>query len=305
MTAPVHLGLDVGGSSIKIVAVDPDGTVLRHDRLEIDPRRHPAEAAERVAARVADLAPATIGIGSAGTIDAAAGVVLESPNLPGWSGVAVRDLFSTSLGRPLAIDNDANCAAIGEHWLGAGRGARSVVVVTLGTGIGGGIVLEDRIWRGASGTAGEIGHVPILADGGPPCPCGSRGCLETLASATAIVRLAGERLAAGEASRIRPGAFTAQDVAAAARAGDDLARRVMESAGRHLGIGLAVLVNLVNPERVVLVGGLAGAWDLLEDSTRRALSRAAFRRPVAAVSVVLGTLGELAGAIGAARLGML
>ncbi|MBI4615749.1 MAG: ROK family protein [Planctomycetes bacterium] len=309
MNELLHAGIDLGGTNVKIVLVTADGIVHAREIVPTRASDPPHTTVERVASAIRRLTGgrrlAGAGLGCAGALDLEAGVVVESPNLPAWNGAPARRLFAELLGVPVEFDNDANCAALGEHWLGAGRGASSLVALTLGTGIGGGIVLGGRVWRGATGTAGEIGHVTIAPDTGPICGCGSRGCVETLASATAIVREVARRLAAGERSMLAGREPTAREAAEAARAGDALARSVFDEAGRHLGIALALLANLLNPERAVLCGGLAGAWDILEAAARAALRRHAFARPAGTLDIRTGELGEFSGALGAARMTVL
>ncbi|MEK6710349.1 MAG: ROK family protein, partial [Nitrospinota bacterium] len=242
-----------------------------------------------------------VGVGAAGVIDAQAGRIVQSPNLPPLSGFPLRERLKETLGGITPhLMNDANAAALGEFHAGAGRGFRSMVLLTLGTGIGGGIVLDGKLWEGAAGVAGEVGHMCIQA-GGPECTCGARGCLEACVSGWALARDA--RAAARE-----PGSalaslpeLTPKRLADLALAGDAGALALWEKAGTMLGTGIANLMNLLNPECVVLVGGLAQAGELLLAPARRAWERQALGRARASAPVLLGALGEWAGARGAVQ----
>ncbi|MCU0723822.1 MAG: ROK family protein, partial [Planctomycetes bacterium] len=203
-----------------------------------------------------------MGIGVAGPLDQSAGKIFTPPNLPGLAGMALGPAVATGLGIPAFLENDANAAAYGEWRVGSGRGTRHFLALTLGTGVGGGIVVDGRILVGADGAAGEFGHVTVHPDG-PPCGCGSRGCLEAYASANATARRFVEGVRAGKAAL--PGSFAkpleevrSADVHAFAKDGNAFAREVLAETGRWLGIGVASLVNVFNPDMVALLGGLAG-----------------------------------------------
>lgn len=208
--------------------------------------------------------PAAIGVSFGGPVNAAEGVVLLSHHVPGWENVPLREQLVARFGVPAAVDNDANVAALGEWRFGAGQGCHSLLYVTVSTGIGGGWVLDRRIYHGADSLAGEIGHMTVQP-GGPVCTCGRRGCLEAVAAGAAIARRARERLAAepqaGEILRGLvggdAGAITAKHVSQAAQAGDELAQQVLEEAARALGFGIGCAIALMNPERVVVGGGVA------------------------------------------------
>ncbi len=250
-----------------------------------------------------------LGLGIPGPIDAETGVCLFSPNL-GWRGLDVgsyfRQAFSQgSNGLAVLLDNDVRAATLGEAWLGAGRGFRTFVCLTIGTGIGSGIILNGRLWRGAGSSAGELGHIPVVrGPDAPLCGCGRRGCLEAVASGSAIAREAAEAASRGEAPALagvsRP---TARDVAEAARRGDQAARAILGRAGAHLGTGIATVVNLLNPEAVIVGGGVAGAWDLLGPVVEHTVRERAFPPNLVSLRGIFpAVLGEDAGAIGAASL---
>ncbi len=245
-----------------------------------------------------------VGIGVPGAVDPARGIVFLAPNLR-WRNVPVRDLFQRRLDLPVVVDNDANCAALGEWWAGAGRGSSLMVGVTLGTGIGGAIVRNGRVLRGVSGAAGEVGHVTVQM-GGRLCSCGNRGCLEAYASGTAIAARARERVQEGSASSLTemaesdPGRITAALVTRAAARGDALATEVIEEAAGYLGAGLAGLVNILNPDRIVLAGGVVQAGDLLLKPVRAEVRQRAFEVSSEACVIAVARQPELAGVRGAA-----
>jgi len=245
-----------------------------------------------------------VGIGVPGAVDSNRGIVFLAPNL-GWRDVPIRDLFRRRIDLPIVIDNDANCAALGEWWAGAGRGSQLMLGVTLGTGIGGGIVRDGRLLRGVIGAAGEVGHMTIDLDG-RLCPCGNRGCLEAYASGTAIAARAREGLEAGEGSSIPPlvdgdlSRLTAEVVSTAAGEGDSFAIRLLEDTARFLGAGLAGLVNVLNPDRIVLAGGVMEAGSLLLDPLRAEIRDRAFPASAEACVVAAAREPQLAGVRGAA-----
>jgi glucokinase len=247
---------------------------------------------------------AGVGIGCPGPLDLRAGRVIETPNL-GWKDYPIRDRIAGRLGLPAALDNDANCATYGEWWQGAGRGATHLAGVTLGTGIGGGLVVGGRLVRGASGAAGELGHTTIDF-AGRRCACGNVGCLEAYASGPSIAARARESIEAGapsEITRLVDGdlsRITALTVYDTLLAGDPLARDTMVETGRMLGVAVASLVNLLNPEVVVLVGGVTGAGEALFGPLRQEVARRAFPVAARACRIVPGALGQAAGVVGAA-----
>jgi glucokinase len=309
------LGIDIGGTNLVVGAVRVDGAHVAGLRSEpTDAARGPDD----VIARIVALARATLadthrtdpaadvagaGIGAPGPLDTATGVVRLTPNL-GWVDMPVRDRIADGLGLPATLDNDANCALVGEAWVGAARGARHAVAFTLGTGIGGGVIVDGRLVHGASDVAGEIGHMTIDTNG-RRCGCGNDGCLEAYASGPAIARRAVEAVEAGAESSLGAGgdlrAVTAQTVFEAAAAGDSLALEVVNDTARYLGVGVANLINILNPEVVVICGGVTRAGDRLFTPLRREVARRAFRPAVQACRIVPGELPGTAGVVGAAR----
>ena len=310
------LGIDIGGTNLVAGAVAEDGSALLGLRTE--PTRA-EEGADAVVERLLGMARAAIaqlhfeqpdaevlgvGVGAPGPLDRTRGIVLLTPNL-GWVNFPLRDIIQNGLGVAAALDNDANCATLGEWWVGAAKGGRNVVGLTIGTGIGGGLIVNGELYHGSSDVAGEVGHMTI-DPAGRPCKCGNRGCLEAYASGTAIAERAREALTDGEGSmlpRMVDGdlrALTAQHVYEAARTGDSLARGVVRETGRFIGAGVANLLNILNPDVVVLAGGVTRAGDELLVPLRAEVQRRAFQPAVDACRIVQGTLGVSAGVIGAA-----
>ena len=290
------IGVDVGGTSAKLGALDPgDPPSVAGERSVPVAGEDPAEVLDGIASAARELAPdlTGLGVGTPGLLDRANGVILASPNLPAFAGVSLRAELARRLDLAPArvvIENDANAAALGEARLGAARGARNALVLTLGTGIGGGLILGGELEIG-DGLAGELGHVVVLPDG-PPCGCGSRGCLETLASASAVRRRAAE---AGLAED--PEALTA-----AARTADGPERALLSAVGRDLGHGLAAAVSLLDVRTFVFGGGFSAALDVLEPGIRAGLREWAFGERVETVRLLPAALGPRAGWIGAATL---
>ena len=314
------IGVDLGGTFIKAGAVSAAGEILYQESrpTEVD------KGCDAIIANIAGAAEAAregaglswdrikaVGLGAPGVFDYdRGGLVHIVPNLPPLVEQPLITLVERKLNRPgifVLLENDANAAAFGEMWAGAGREVRTLALFTLGTGVGGGIVLDGEVWHGATGFAGELGHQTILPDG-PVCGCGNRGCLEVLASATGIVRRFREAVEAGRgeqksslAGQVRAGdELTARDIDAAAKAGDATAREVMEETGRYLGIAAANMINILNPEMIVFGGGVTAAGDILLDPIREEAKKRAIDVACESCPIVFATLGNDAGLIGAA-----
>lgn len=303
MSQGVVIGMDLGGTNLRVAALNAAGEVLLIHREETAAREGPEpvigriiDAIRRIGGNIAAGGEIVRGVvlGAPGIISSRAGTVVSSPNLPGWRDVPLRERVAAAVGLPVILENDANAAAYGEYWRGAGRECGSMILLTLGTGVGGGIVLGGELWRGAEGMAGEIGHVTVKP-GGRTCRCGNSGCLEIYASATGIVDRYRE-LAGVEES------VSAESVNHWAHEGDVNARQAYREAGRALGVAFAALVNLLNPERIVIGGGVLPAWDMFMPAAEQELRRRAFAAPAARVSLVPAALGDLAGLTGAAGL---
>jgi glucokinase len=263
-------------------------------------------AAVRAAADAAGAAMhqiTAIGVATPGLLDIPAGVILEAANLPGWRNVRVREHVADTFRLPTAFQNDANAAAFGEYWAGAGRGARSLLLMTLGSGIGGGIVLNDRVLEGAHSHGGEVGHIVIEMTNPRACGCGRRGCLEAYASATAVAARAREALATGRPSALRGSAdaeLTARHVFEAAGAGDALASAVIEETAYYLAVGTTNLMHVLNPEVIAFGGGMTAAGAGFLDRIRARVRELAFPVPAARTLLCYASLGNDAGFIGAA-----
>jgi len=300
---PVVIGVDLGGTNLRTALVSQNGDVA-------DKVKEPTRASDGHAKVVQKLIEniklqqdralrdgikiAAVGVGAPGVIHAETGVVVKSPNFPDWNNLPLKKELEIALALPVSIENDANAAALGEQWRGAGRGLASMIFLTLGTGVGGGIVLDGRIWPGADGMAGEIGHMTIIPDG-RKCGCGNTGCLEMYASSRGIVMTYQERSA-------RLQVITSEEIYQAARDGDALAGDVMNDMGRLLGIGIANLINIFNPEMIVIGGGVKDAWPLFMKAVREEIKKRAFEYPAARTQIVPSVLGDDAGMIGAAAL---
>jgi len=307
----VVIGIDLGGTNIKAGAVSRQGQVLVRHRLSTRAEAGAEAVAHRIClaaqhcikgVRAAESRVVGIGVGSPGTIDLDSGTVLFSPNLPCLGGVALRAMIEDELSLACALENDANAAALAEQWVGAGRGADSLVMFTLGTGIGGGIVLDGKVWHGTGGFAGEIGHMSINPDG-PRCACGNRGCIEAYASATAMVRRMQEAIDAGRQSILaeKPGGFAARDIYEAALAGDAAARQNFDQTARYLGVAVSNILHILNPAVVVLSGGVTASGDMLLEPLKDEVRKRSMKPPLQGVRICFAEVGEDAGLIGAAR----
>ncbi|MCL4236288.1 MAG: ROK family protein, partial [Deltaproteobacteria bacterium] len=254
--------------------------------------------------------PASLGIGVPGGVHSDGRTVSQAPQFPSWHNVDLAAMLEERLACPVALDNDANLAALGESWLGAGRGVQNLAMYTLGTGIGGGLVLGGRVWRGAWGMAGELGHVTIDRDG-PLCGCGNRGCLESMANIKAVVARGEALLERGESphlreiSRDRLDRVTPEAIYDAAKTGCAACREIFEHVGRCLGIAAAGLLNVLNVETILVGGGMSGAWEFIEVALQREIRARAFRVPAERVVVRKAELGHRAGLVGAARMALL
>jgi glucokinase len=300
MTTPYFtVGLDIGGTAIKAGVVDSHrGQTAGMDRMCEAIRRAVVEAGMRMP----DIA--AIGVASAGLLDLSAGVIIFAPNLQPWNAVPVRQYIAEVFGLPTAFLNDAKAASLGESWVGAGRGSRSMVLFTLGTGIGGGIVLNDRVLEGEHGHASELGHIRVELTRPRACPCGRLGCLEAYAGAKAVVERTREALAdPARVSTLRPLAdngLTARHVFEAAVAGDGTAEKIVEETAFFLAVGAVNLMHTLDPDMVVFGGGMAAAGETFLDRIRRHVRRLAFPVPAERTRIVHAELGDRAGVIGAA-----
>lgn len=306
--------VDLGGTNLRAANIDRNGQI--HERVRrATPRSKPAEevvSAIAAAVRECEIESSTRGahvggvsVAIPGSVHVETGVVLNAPNIPSLPGFELAPALERALGRPVLIENDANAAALGEMWQGAARGHQTILCLTLGTGVGGGIILDGKLWRGADGTAGEIGHTIVEPFGGVKCKCGNTGCLEAYASATAIVRMTREALTQQPSSLLHSTAsedLTSERVFSAASTGDQLALQVFQRMGVYLGIAMTNLVNIFNPEMIVIGGGVSAAWELFAGHARAEVMKRAFPVPAQRCQIVRAKCGDDAGLIGAAWL---
>lgn len=310
-------GVDLGGTSTKIAFVTMEGEIVHKWEIPTDHSNEgeyiTVNIGKSIDAKLHELGLtkgvlAGVGMGAPGPVNYETGIILNAVNL-GWrDNFPLKDKLEAATSLQAAVENDANCAALGEMWKGAGNGAKDLVCVTLGTGVGGGVIANGNIVQGVNGAAGEIGHITAIPFDGAPCNCGKTGCLETVASATGVVRLAMEELAKddvqGELAAIfaEHNKITSKDVFVAAKNGDALANKVLKEVTFHLGLALANIANTLNPEKIVLGGGVSKAGDTLLDAVNENFARFAFTAVRNSTKLALATLGNDAGVIGAAWL---
>ncbi len=310
MTTSV-LALDIGATRVRVAIIREDGVILWRESLLTLAQEGPKATLDRISAAMRHglaspdgNAVRAIGIGAPGPLDPWQGIIYDPPNLPGWDALPLRRLLQDEFGLPVFVGNDANLAGLGEHRYGAGRGASDLVYLTISTGIGGGIISSGKLLLGARGLAGEIGHTSVEARG-RRCNCGNRGCLEVMAAGPAIARHGMEAARRGWAPAIAARAITAEIVVAEALAGDDVARRIVERAGFYVGVGVVNLLHTLNPQRIVIGGGVAlGAGDLLLEPVRNTVAARAmppFRRDLL---ILPAELGDDAGLLGALALAL-
>lgn len=293
------LVFDLGGTNIRAAAVAYDGSIVARAKT-LTPNSSSQDivtAFAKLADECSEIANThfqAAGAAVPAAIDKTSGILEKLPNVKSLEGIHLQEHLERRLGIPFEIENDATAATVGEHRFGAAAGCSDVIGITLGTGIGGGIIINGSVHRGKNGTAGEIGHVCIEPDG-YPCGCGSHGCIEQYASGTSIARDAAK---AGLTDTSPLGVYDA------AKKGDERAVKIFDSMGRYLGIFIAGLLNTINPERVVIAGGVASAWDMFEPRMRSELVIRAYPQPLETVSIVKAKLGDDAGLLGMASLVM-
>lgn len=312
------VGVDLGGTNVVVGAMSADGKHHYAMRsIPTSPELGAESVAERIVGSIEGVILDTIaetdasrrdvigvGIGAPGPLDRDKGIVIVAPNL-GWKNFPLRDRISEKLHLPATLDNDANCATVGEWWQGAAMGGRNVIGMTIGTGIGGGLIIDGALFHGASDVAGEIGHTTIDLNG-RHCKCGNYGCLEAYASGPAIAVRAREVLVREETASLLPSmvggkldAITAETVYKAAQQGDAVASEIVRDTARYLGVGIANLLNILNADVVVVAGGVTQAGDALFIPLQAEVRRRAFRPAVDATRIVPGALPGTAGVVGA------
>ena len=296
---------DLGGTHLRAATVDRKGHI--HSRFKQNtPQAKDASAivdaivvAVREFQKAAEISAVSLVV--PGTVNVGDGSVVTAPNLPCLDGFRLAAALTEQLGLPAILENDANAAAVGEMWQGAAVGCHTIICVTLGTGVGGGIILDGKLWRGVDGSAAEIGHMCVDPFGGVACTCGSRGCLEVFASATAIVRMTREASPRYPDSVLQGNEDrTAEMIFEAGQQGDELALEIFRRMGVYLGIGIANLINILNPEIIVIGGGVVNGWELFEKHMHQQVEERAF--PLLRVKIVRAKCGDDAGLLGAARL---
>lgn len=311
MEQRVIVGIDVGGSSIKMALLSTEGEII-HKLEEATPQGEDKviEQIDQMISTILQNENATrqqvigVGIGIPGPVEAETGFVFRAVNL-GWYGTPLKEKLEKLSGLPVFVNNDANVAALGEMWKGAGQGAKDMVMITLGTGVGGGIILNGKVISGLNGVGGEIGHITMTPGTGPACNCGKTGCLETYASATALIRMGTELATSGKSPQLaavlaKKGKLQAKDIFDAAHAGDQEAVAVIDEAAFYLGFAFSHLANMLDISRIVVGGGVSAAGEFLFSRIRREFAKyIAFPFLADSCQIVPATLGNDAGVIGA------
>jgi glucokinase len=310
------IGIDIGGTKLAVVITDRSGTILHKERRPTVASRGPKD----IVAELCDMtrtvmnhesatqeSVAGIGVSCGGPLDTSTGIVYSPPNLPGWDAVPLKSLIEEELSLSCHVENDANAGALAEWYFGAGRGFTNVVYMTMSTGIGGGLILDEKLYRGTGDTAGEVGHMTIVPNG-PPCGCGKSGCLEALCSGPSIARRAREALA--DAGQRGPSlmlhganndlaAVTSEIVMDAARDGDELALKIVDETARYMAIGLGNIINILNPQIVIVGTILVKASDLLLEPIREYIRAETWDRVYDMVRIVPAELGDSVGDLAA------
>jgi glucokinase len=311
------IGVDLGGTNLRAAAVSSDGELLEVFRISTDVAAGRDKVAADIVTGILEVREGHhgdkligVGVGVPGLILMDKGIVTTAPNLPGWEQFPLRDALESKLGCPVILENDANAAALGEVWIGAGQDVDDLVLLTLGTGIGGGIISDGKVLHGYLGMAGELGHITVEPHDGFLCGCGNYGCLEAQASATAIARMAEEAVAAGRSPalaelRKSKGSLGAILVEEAVRAGDVEARRIYERMGEALGRGLAALINIFNFPLYLLAGGVVAGWELFAPAMLAEVKKRSMTYRQSNTRIEKAKLGNQSGLFGAAYLPIL
>ncbi len=310
-----RIGVDVGGTNVKIALVDLDGKIAFSNTVPTRAEMGYEAGVNNIKQAIKDLMQESnqtnktveaIGFGLPGQIDYKEGIVKNLPNIPGWVNIPLAKIIEDEFSIPTRLDNDVRCAALGELNFGAGKGCENLICITVGTGIGSGIILNGKLVRGAANAAGEIGHIKMEMNGGPLCGCGDYGCFEAYASGPAIVTMAKEYISGGKSAKYKEmaadGIITPYIVAQAALQGDTVSIQIFKQMGKIIGIGLASVVNLLNPEKIIIGGGVADAGDILLEPIRRTIQDRAMPIQANSLKVVPAQLANGAGVIGASLL---
>lgn len=310
-----RIGVDVGGTNVKIALVDFDGKIIYSNTVPTRAEMGYEAGVNNIKQAIKELMQETsataktieaIGFGLPGQIDYKEGLVKNLPNIPGWVNIPLAKIMEEEFSIPTRLDNDVRCAALGELNFGAGKGCENLICITVGTGIGSGIVLNGKLVRGAANAAGEIGHIKMQMTGGPLCGCGDYGCFEAYASGPAIVTMAKEYISGGKSAKYKEmapdGIITPYLVAQAALQGDAVSIQIFKQMGKIIGTGLASVVNLLNPQKIIIGGGVADAGDILLEPIRQTILDRAMPIQGQSVEVVPAQLANSAGVIGASLL---
>ncbi len=306
------VAVDLGGTNLRAARISEDGTILKRAETPTEAQSGVDNVVSRIVGVIREAmggdrsSVSGVGVGFAAPLDAEKGVVLQAPNLKGWINIPLGEKLKSALSMPVVVENDANAAALGEFWIGAGKNVQSLVCLTLGTGIGGGVVIGGEIWRGAGFLAGEFGHT-VLREEGEACPCGSRGCIERYGSASALQRFARKAIDAHPESLLAksyadcPDDVSARSVTEHAKQGDEVSLDLLRDHGKVLGIAAANVANFLNPEVIVFGGGLILAGDLLFGPLQEEYEKRALAAAVSSTRIVKAEVGPDAGLIGAAK----
>lgn len=310
-----RIGVDVGGTNVKIALVDFDGKIVYSNTVPTRAEMGFEAGVNNIKQAIKDLMQETnesaqtieaIGFGLPGQIDYKEGVVKNLPNIPGWVNVPLAKIIEDEFSIPTRLDNDVRCAALGELNFGAGKGCENLICITVGTGIGSGIVLNGKLVRGAKNAAGEIGHIKMTMEGGPLCGCGDYGCFEAYASGPAIVSMAKEYISGGKSAKYKEmaadGIISPYIVAQAALQGDAVSIQIFKQMGKIIGLGLTSVINLLNPEKIIIGGGVADAGDILLEPIKQTIKERAMAIQGSCVQIVPAQLANTAGVIGASLL---
>ena len=315
MTQKYVIGIDLGGTFIKGGVVSKRGDILFRAKKESAAKEGHFQPVANMFDVIEDLSqkmgkdPEAIGFGIPGAIFSEKGIVTKSPHFPHWIDFDLQASLKEKTNIPFVIDNDANAAALGEGWVGAGKGYKHFCCMTLGTGIGGGILLNGLVWRGMTGMAGEVGHI-IVEPEGLPCPCGGRGCMERYSSATGIVDMARKKFNDGNDSKQlreladdNPDKITSELLCDLAKKGDHLSKTIFKEMGKYLGIGFADLINILNLEMIIIGGGVLPAWEFFIEEAVSQMKLRTYKIPGESVQIVKARCGNDAGLLGAAYMG--
>lgn len=306
------IGIDLGGTYLRHGLVDESGNILHQAKEVVRKERSETAIIKQIFNGIQPYLkekPVALGLGVPGIVSTEKGIVYSSPHYPDWNNFSITHLLQNELPIPVVIDNDANLVALGESWLGAGRDWDSFILLTLGTGIGGAIIIDRKIFHGTNGFAGEIGHMVLSAEG-PLCPCGSRGCLEVFASASGLKRILAAMIEDGELPQNQaledlqgaPNHEQVRELSELARKGSGTAAEIWRQFGYYLGIGLASIINATGIQKIILGGGLMGAQDLFLDAAKKELGQRTYQQTALGVEIRKAQLGDPAGILGASRL---